>query len=377
LPADLREGLDSLMDGIAERLQSFVRSERLRGEIARQPASAVTFGLGHLYLSRAGYPDPAWDTVVLHPLQAGYSETKDRPPHRILDRLWAAELAGMDGGTDRRASALSLSLLCSRAHPVHMSQDDGYAYTHCLMYATDFGRRELPGLVEPRVVSEVLDAALAWTLVEPDFDLLAELLLTRTFVSPAWTPAATVAWLTTCTVWDRLGLVPGPTFDDTEFERLEGDARRAYAFKEVYHPNIVTGALCAALLESRAVEIPTGSDVEESGSLEPTLRRLRRLRGVGPDQTVPWELAPVQGEHRTTSSRLLMEAAVIHSLRAFDLDEAVDALAELQGTVAGASRTLTEAWAQLGHCARVGGMEPELRERARMQAARAGVPFDC
>jgi hypothetical protein len=376
LPVDLREGLDPRVEVIAERLEPFVRNERFRREIARNPEAAVTFGLGHLYLTRAGYPDATWDAIVVNPLQAGYSETKDRPPHRILDRQWAAELAGMDGNAYRLVSALSLSLLCSRAHPIHMSQEDGYAYTHCLMYATDFGRRELPRLVESNVVSEVLDAALAWTLVEPDFDLLAELLLTRTFVTPAWTPAATVAWLTTCRVWDQLGFVPGPTFADAEFGRLEGDARRAYAFKEVYHPNIVAGALCAALLESRASEIPDGSAGLAPGSLEPTFRRLRRLRGVGPDQTVPWELAPVQGEHRVPSSRVLIEAAVIHSLRAFDLEEAVDALAELQGTVSGESRTLTEAWAQLRHCARVGEMEPGLRERVRVRAAGAGVPFD-
>ena len=69
-----------------------------------------------------------------------------------------------------------------------MSQDDAYAYTHALMYLTDFGARPPgPSLTLSRM-TQVLNACLAWTLLDEDYDLLAEFLLGYALLRQRWTP---------------------------------------------------------------------------------------------------------------------------------------------------------------------------------------------
>ena len=346
LPPAARAALDPLTDSIAARLEPFVRNERFRDEIERQPALAAAFGSGHLYLTRAGYPDAAWDDVVLPAFHDGFTETTERPPYQILGRMWAAELAGLEAAETRRRDALSLSIVASRAHPLYMSQDDAYAYTHCLMYASDFGRRPVGGPVDPDAVAEVVRAALAWTLVEPDFDLLAEFVLCQTFLKPAWSEQAAVAWSTLCELADQLGFVPGPTFDEKTFAGLAGDERPAYAFKEIYHTNVVAGAVCCAVLaggQSASGRAEARPPDDETALIARAFERCRKLRGLADSQVAPWEVVAGKREHRSALGRTLLEAALIHALRSGAFDEARGALDDLERSGSPAARTVTEA----------------------------------
>jgi hypothetical protein len=344
LPPEFRSTFDAVIEGIAARLEPLVRNQRFQREIATSPEAACVFGLGHIYLTQAGLPDPAWDRLVLPPLRAGFAATKDRPPHQILARLWAAELAGIETDNARWERALSLSIVASRAHPIYMTEDDGYAYTHCLMYAADFGRRPIPAPLAAEAMS-VVSAAVSWTLTEPDFDLLAEFLLCQTFLDPPWSAQATVAWRSLCAVWDSLDFVPGPTFDEATFRALEDDARRAYAFKEVYHPNVVAGALCCALLQLADGLVTDARDwtVTSDELLAPALKRLRRLRGVRSGHRAAWELVARENDHSDATAHTLAEAAVLQALRALEFDDAANALRDLERSGYEATRTVREA----------------------------------
>jgi hypothetical protein len=177
----------------------------------------------------------------------------------------------------------------------------------------------------------VVGACIAWALVEPDFDLLAEFLLCQTFLDPPWSDQATFGWRALRAVSDRLGFVPGPTFDELEFSALGGDDRRAYAFKEIYHTNVVVGALCASLLRAptRAVSPgrrhgagSSGPHRGEANLLRAAFAHCRAVRGLGDDQTTPWGLAAREEGLDGVAARTLLEAAAIHAVRAGRVDVA-------------------------------------------------------
>ncbi len=368
VPLEFHSDLTKSVDQISAHLQPFVRNERFKIEILKNPEKAAVFGLGHLYLAYAGYREPEWDEIVIPSLRDGFAEARDLAPNRILERLWALELAGLEVDPARVRQAARLSIAAGRAHPILMSHDDAYAYTHCLMYATDFGRRSLDRFLDHGRVSEVVGASLAWMLVEPDFDLLAEFLLCETFVKPTWSDQARVAWRTLLEVWDRLGFIPGPTFDETSFLELAGDDRRAYAFKEMYHANIVVAALCCSLLgDQLGRPVPTrvgptpdmgAGDEHDAELLTRALARCRRLRGLADGQTAPWELVVADGDLRIEVVRTLVEAAAIHALRSGDAGEAWEAVADLRAS-GFAGRTLAETSEQLVR------LERAARARAR------------
>jgi hypothetical protein len=351
VPSEFRSGLDHIVGRISAHLQPFVRNERFKIEILKNPERAAIFGLGHLYLTHAGYGDSEWDEIVMPPLRNGLTETRDLPPHRILERLWARDLAGLEFDLARAQEAARLSIAEGRAHPILMSVDDAYAYTHCLMYCTDFGRRRLDRFLDQDRVSDVVGASLAWTLVEPDFDLLAEFLLCETFMERAWSEQAVVAWRTLLEVWDRLGFVPGPTFDETSFLELDGDNRRAYAFKEMYHANIVVAAVCASLLgRAQATQpgptIASPGEAREAELLTSALARCRRLRALSDGQTAPWELIVGDEDLRMETVRTLLESAAIHAARSGNPVEAREAVSDLRES-GFTGRTLDEASEQL------------------------------
>jgi hypothetical protein len=369
LPPELRAGLDAVVDRVAARLQPLVRNDRFRAEILENPERAASFGVGHLYLANAGYVDPAWDEIVIPPIRDGFAETRDLPPHRILERLWIRELAGMPFDEARARDAARLSIVAGRAHPILMTQGDAYAYTHGLMYASDFGRRTVDPFFDEAEVGAVVGACIAWTLVEPDFDLVAEFLLCETFLGRGWSDQATFAWGTLRAVWDRLGFVPGPTFDEEAFSVLAGDDRRAYAFKEMYHANVVVGALCTSLLADGAEAVSRSSprrsdssrsDGREAELLPEALVWCRELRGLRDDQTAPWEVA-IHEDVRAEAACTLLEAAAIHAVRAGHVGIARDAVDRLRrfGFAGGSAAAASS------HLARLELLRPdELRRRS-------------
>jgi hypothetical protein len=184
-------------------------------------------------------------------------------------------------------------------------------------------------------VSEVVSASLSWTLVEPDFDLLAEFLLCETFMEGGWSEQAVVAWRTLLEVWDRLGFVPGPTFDETSFLELDGDDRRAYAFKEMYHANIVVAAVCASLLGRTPAAQPgpktsSPGEAPEGELLTTALARCRRVRRLADGQTAPWELIVGHEDLRMEIVQTLLESGAIHAVRSANPLEAREAVADLR-----------------------------------------------
>jgi hypothetical protein len=376
--------LAQLAARVGESVATTIRSNHNRRSIMRTPQAAATIGQGHIYLRCAGHRDPEWDSLVLGALKRGYGEVQERHPHRLLDRRWTRQLIGLPSSSDG-VDLLSVSIIESRAHPLYMSQDDAYAYTHALMYLTDFGARPPEPAMTRSRITQVVNACLAWTLLDGDYDLLTEFMLGYVLLRQRWTHHAEFAWTVLNETWDRMGFLPGPTFDEEVFSPLLGDERRAYAFREMYHTNVVGGLLCAVLLAQDGESLsdpPIPPSVPESlvQSIEQAILRAvsfcdirqEELESDGHD-TVPlstgqWKVTPdklIERCRRLSGreggavpvwadvavaglvapplvSRILLEGLTVQAVRQYNLAEIARCLEEMTGLGLGNTSTYQE-----------------------------------
>lgn len=265
----LSDEVRAAVQALAGELDVVVRSGRARLILARVPHTALSgLGAAHIFLSRAGVPDRAFDAVVRSAVADGYVDTFERIPVRAIERRWVQSL--LDG---RPAAVpddlIQHSILVSRAHPIYMSIADAYVLTHAVWYVSDFGASSAPSILNARGVAALVDAAMAWRLVEDDYDLLCELLMDASVLRSPWSPYARLAWHLLERAWDEMGYLPGASFDESVHAALEGDAADAYAFWHCYHTSHVAGMLCALLL--RHPESGPGNAWEPPGCRDPAV----------------------------------------------------------------------------------------------------------
>jgi hypothetical protein len=129
------------------------------------------------------------------------------------------------------------------------SREDVYAFTHALMYVTDFNIRPWR-LPRPRsMILADAEAALARCLDDQDYDLAGEVLLTWPWTGRSWGPAAAFAFRVLAHVEDHAGFLPSTGTRLDRLNTLEGDDRAKYLLATAYHSAYVMGLLCAASLQ--------------------------------------------------------------------------------------------------------------------------------
>ncbi|HEY2094025.1 MAG TPA: hypothetical protein VGJ81_19300 [Thermoanaerobaculia bacterium] len=226
------------------------RSERMLLGVCLEPALALDYAAAHIYLNRLGYPDPAFDTLLRRALGAQARDGRERVPHRMIEQEWLQ--AGWSGSSVHSRPMSSAARNSALNRPIDLlngTRDDIYAFTHALMYVTDFNINASP---LPRSRSAVLacaEAALAYCLDDQDYDLAGEVLLAWPLTGRSWSPAAAFGFRVLANVEDEAGFLPAPT---TRLERageLEGRQRTNYLLATAYHTVYVMGLLCAASLQ--------------------------------------------------------------------------------------------------------------------------------
>ena len=129
------------------------------------------------------------------------------------------------------------------------SRDDIYAFTHALMFVTDFAIGPCRRLPRRRaVILTEAEAALARCLDEQDYDLAAEVLLAWPLTGRQWSPAAVFGFCVLARVEDTAGFLPAPSTRLQRFQQLQGDRRTEYLLATAYHTAYVMGLLCSAAL---------------------------------------------------------------------------------------------------------------------------------
>ena len=243
-----RPKVASRVDELAELLAPHARSERVLADIALHPALAFKFAVPHILLTRLGYRDASFDDFLRSCTSSQVRNGHDRPPSASIERRWISCLwTGQDLGAGWRADLLN-SVLNWPLDILGGLHDDAYAFTHLIMYCTDFGfqNRRLP-----RRRSAILGEAgslLAKCVDAEDYDLAAEVILAWPLTGAAWSPSAAFGFRILASVEDQVGVLPCGNVNLSRLAQLEGEERARYALGTAYHTAYVMGFLCAASL---------------------------------------------------------------------------------------------------------------------------------
>jgi hypothetical protein len=318
--------------------------------IMRHPRLGASLGTLLLVLERFGLATPEERAVVHCALESPYLDCSEHVPFRLLDRRWVLSLA--DNPTEPQADVLRLSAACRTTHPIYMTREDGYAVTHTIMYATDFGAHAVPPELHGEAAWHTIDAAVAWCTAAGDYDLLAELLLAQLLLRRQLSAYGAIAWRRSRHTWDVLGFLPSPSLSTASFRALDDQAeQRQYALFNMYHTVLVGGLLCAAFLDCgpTAPEVPTDElHYEEPPSVaravEGAAKYLQHILGVS-RSTAREAIAAVEwtagdagvdelvktwiGEHdgaTEVATRMAIDAAIILAAQDYDLPRLAAAL---------------------------------------------------
>jgi hypothetical protein len=239
------------VQAVAESLLPYARSDRMRMGVCLEPALALDYAEAHACLTRLGYRDHRFDSLIDEALRSQARGGRERAPHRELEQWWIGELLGKSDHrrTSKHRSVLGRSALGQPLDLLNASREDIYAFTHTLMYALDShtSRCRLPrSCSELLVETEVL---LARCLDEEDYDLGGELLLAWPLTRAAWTVPAVFAWNVLARVEDEAGFLPSPGTRLKRLGDLKGAERTDYLLATAYHTVYVMGLLCAACLQ--------------------------------------------------------------------------------------------------------------------------------
>jgi hypothetical protein len=150
----------------------------------------------------------------------------------------------------RDARLVAESMLGRPLDILAASTFDLYAFTHALLFASDFGRSRA---CLPRGRSAIAldaDAAFAASLDANDLDLSAELTLTSPLLGKPWSATAVFAFRVLAAVEDREGFLPVLGMDLSHHRALPAEARAEYMLAHSYHSAYVMGFLCAAALRA-------------------------------------------------------------------------------------------------------------------------------
>jgi hypothetical protein len=192
-------------------------------------------------VEHAGRPVPAARDRVQAVLEAGIGDHTGpwRPVQHRLELRYVLELGGFPVDGPSTAELVGASILTGAPDPLSMRSDEAYAVTHVVLYATDFGARQLPTAMPTELFRTLLGVALACG----DLDLAGEFLLC---LAPAGDdPFDAKAWRHLAAACRADGAVPGPVHDASRWAELSGDTAEAYLFGTCHHTTMVA-AMAAA-----------------------------------------------------------------------------------------------------------------------------------
>ncbi len=239
---------------LAKLLVPHARSDRVLAGITLAPVLARECAAAHVCLSRLGYPDPKFDEVLARSLSSSAAQRRERVPYRQLELEWLSEVWDPARGNRRPRPNTALAAATTAGiglDPLSPTRDDAYAFTHSLLYLTDFGRRRRLPRPKTELVADA-EPALASSLDGDDFDVSAEILLAWPLLHARWSAAGAFGFRVLRRVEDEVGFLPSLSLSEERFRELEGPDRKRYVVAEAYHTVYVMGLLCAATLQAGA-----------------------------------------------------------------------------------------------------------------------------
>jgi hypothetical protein len=236
------------INDLTRLLAPLARSKRIMLSMSLHPALCVEFAVPHILLTKLGVRHEQFDHLFALCLQSQASMGHERQPFAALERSWILSLwcggrTAPDWKTTLRLSALNA--------PIDMLgglKEDLYAWTHLVIYCTNFGYhvKRLPR--SRSVILAETRSLLAKCLDEEDYDLAAELLMVWPQLGATWCASSAFAFRVLTTVENQVGVLPSVKTKSDRLNKLEGDDKARYAFATAYHTALVMGLLCAVSL---------------------------------------------------------------------------------------------------------------------------------
>ena len=270
---------DALWLEAIERVYSFINEQialpRHIAILTRHPQAVAGLMLAPAVLNTVGHYRRHDDYLEMlkHLSTVSQFELSERLPFREMERRWTVSL--LTGKQPDFEDLIPLSIVRVSRHPALMCDNEAYAYTHAIMFLTDFGER-----VEPRLdyalVREVTNASIAHYMAVFNLDLLSEMLIVAYCVGAGDSAIVKAAQALIRQIWSELDFVPGPNFDPDTYITLDEASRRAYCIGRCYHTTFVA-SLLASVHWQCANSPPRRHDSEEYFTLNIVGQRVRRL----------------------------------------------------------------------------------------------------
>ncbi len=252
---------------VADLLLPRARSQLMLLGVCLEPSLGWDYAQAHVLLSKLGYADPHFDHVLEQSNNSQARAGHERTPYRALEQQWIKTLWNHSTTNGKRqALTARASVIGKSLDLLSGTREDIYAFTHALMYVTNFGSmRKLPQ--SRAVILAQAEAALAFCLDEQDYDLGGEVLLAWPLTGKSWSAAASFGFRVLASVEDKAGFLPTAGTRLDRLNKLEGDARSEYLLATAYHTVYVMGLLCALALAGESfppVSIPARNAVPGS-----------------------------------------------------------------------------------------------------------------
>ncbi len=314
------------IEALAGDLVQWARGKRALAGLCFEPALALEFATGHSCLKRIGRPDALFDEALRRALSSQTAGSRERPPYRVLEQEWLRAGWGAPDGKALHEAARQ-SVLGRPMDLLGGSLDEGYAFTHALMYVSDFGMRRTR-LPRPRraVLLEAGDL-LARCLDEENYDLGGEVLLAWPWMGGGWTTEASFGFRVLLRAEDEAGVLPAPGLKPDLRREIAGPDPGRAALSAGYHTAYVMGLVCAATMASG--RIPSGINGRaRRGSTD------LMLQWIEPAEAPPlWrrELERLPQAQRDSLAGLIFSIALRRKARQRDMGGVLALLAQAHG----------------------------------------------
>lgn len=232
---------------LAKTLSQHARSEGVVAWMRLRPDLISELTVAHFCLTLLGEPDPTFDAEVRALGSMTSLGLTERVPWKDLEEDWHRQL-GTPVPMLNVEAAIARTAIAQTQNSLFATRQDVYAFTHGLIYATDFGHRPSYGPRPPKALTDDASSALSRCLDEDDFDLGAEVLLTWPYLRARWEPTAVFGFHVLLGVQDAVGFLPSMSLRYDSYIRLSEVERSRYFFAEGYHTVYVMGLLDAAVL---------------------------------------------------------------------------------------------------------------------------------
>lgn len=293
------------VEALAARLLPHATNGAVRTGIAMHPALALDYAAGYLAL-RAFGTDDALDDLLTSAIADPTTASRERVPHRALEQRWLRSLLDDNrSGVDH--DDVEATVLGGELDVLHGTRDDGYAFTHALMYATDFGSTPWR-TANARALAAQASSAIARFLDDDDFDLVGELLFTWPLLDLPMPAVARFAYDVLDRAATTVGLLPSAAMSAAAIAAQPPAARTSYTLAVSYH---------SAYVMALAEHLTGASSHEPTAAVDDpaTAATLDALIGVDAGRIPEWRREPIA----SVPTELLVDVALTRAVRRGDL----------------------------------------------------------